>query len=429
MNILSVLRKFWVTTDVRRKVLITVGILSVYRIVAHIPLPGVDLRALQQLFDSNQFLGLINLFSGGALSNFSIIALGLNPYINASIIMSLFQMVFPALKELAQEGEQGRMKINQYTRLLTLPLALVQSVSIYFILRNQNIISYLSPLELAVMILTLTAGAVLLIWFGDLIEHYGVGNGISFIIFAGILSGLPTSIRQVQATQVSQGDSLSLVLFLGMALAIIWGIVIVNESQREIPIQYARRSGGKAWTGGQRTHLPLRLNQAGVIPIIFAISLLALPGVAANFLINTLSGGVVQYIETFLRLYNNPVIYAGSYFILVMGFTYFYTAVQFNPEDIAENLQKQAAFIPGIRPGTQTEEYLNQVLTRITFAGALFLGLIAVLPIGMKFFFPSIGNAITIGGTSLLILVSVVLDLIKRLEAMLVTRGYEQFLD
>lgn len=429
MNILSLLRKVWRTTDVRHKLLFTIAILTLYRVLAHIPLPGVDLESLRVYFENNQFLGLLNLFSGGALSNFSIIALGLNPYINSSIIFEMLKLVFPSLKEMAQEGEQGRMRLNLYIRFLSIPLAMVQSISIYFILRNQGVISFLSPVELSMMILTLTAGSLLLVWLGDLIEHYGVGNGISILIFAGILSGLPASLSQLGATQVSQGDTLSLVFFAVLAVVIIWGIVMVNESQREIPIQYARRSQGRTNVGGQRTHLPLRLNQAGVIPIIFAISLLALPGVVANFALNTLTGGAASMVEQFLRVYNNPFVYAGIYFLLVIGFTYFYTAVQFNPKDIAENLQKQAAFIPGIRPGNQTEEFLNQVLTRITLAGAVFLGIIAVLPIMMQFIFPSIGTTVSLGGTSLLIIVSVVLDLIKRLEAMLVTRGYEQFLE
>ncbi|MCA9397346.1 preprotein translocase subunit SecY, partial [candidate division WWE3 bacterium] len=365
----------------------------------------------------------------GALSNFSIIALGLNPYINSSIIMSLLQMVIPSLKEMQQEGEQGRRKINQYTRLATIPLAILQSVSIYFLLRNQDIISFLTPIQLGIMVLTLTAGAMILIWIGDLIDQYGIGSGISVLIFAGILSGLPVSIAQLQATQINQGDSFSFILFALMSVVIVWAIVMVNESQREIPIQYARRAKGRPWTGGQSTHLPLRLNQAGVIPIIFAISLLSLPSIASNFLLSSSSLQFSDALTTFLRYYNMPVIYASVYFLLVVGFTYFYTAVQFNPEDVAENLQKQAAFIPGIRPGNQTAEYINQVLTRITLSGAIFLGLIAVLPIGMQFLFPNIGTVVSLGGTSLLIVVSVVLDVVKRLEAMLVTRGYEQFLE
>lgn len=428
MKFLSLLRQVWSTPDVRRKVLVTIGILTIFRILAHIPLPGVDLASLRNLFASSQFLGLLNLFSGGALSNFSIIALGLNPYINASIILNLMTMVIPSLKELSQEGAQGRRKINQYTRLLTLPLSVIQSMSIYFLLKSQGVISFLPPTTIALMVLTLTAGALLLVWLGELIENYGVGNGISILIFAGILSGLPVSLSQLSAVNVEQGDFLSILLFLLVSVVIIWGIVVVNEAQREIPIQYARRGGGRQAAMGQSTHLPLRLNSAGVIPIIFAISLISLPGLAGNFLVNLSNQQLVQLVRQFLEYYNNPVIYALLYFVLVIGFTYIYTAVQFNPDDVADNLQKQAAFIPGIRPGAHTAEYLNQILTRITLVGAIFLGLIAVLPIGMQVLFPTLSGAVTLGGTSLLIVVSVVLDVLKRLEAMLATRGYEQFL-
>lgn len=424
----SLLKKVWVTRDVRKKLIFTLAILTLFRVLAHIPLPGVDLEALRNLFNSNQLLGLLNLFSGGALSNFSIIALGLNPYINASIILQLLMMVFPSLKEMSQEGPEGRRKINQYTRFLTLPLAVIQSVSIYFILRSQGIVGYVSPLTLAIMVITLTTGSVLLIWLGELIEQFGVGNGISILIFAGILSGLPSTISQLQASQVEQGDAVMTLTFLVIAILIILGIVIVNESQREIPIQYARRIRGKQVSGSSATHLPLRLNNAGVIPIIFAIALLSIPGVVGSFVLSLDNAQIISSVESFLQIYNNPFIYGGLYFLLVVGFTYFYTAIQFNPEDVAENLQKQTAFIPGIRPGAQTAEYLNYILTRITLAGAIFLGLIAVLPIGLQFVFPDLGNVASFGGTSLLIVVSVVLDVVKRLEAMLVTRGYERFL-
>lgn len=428
MKFLSVIRQAWSTPDVRKKILFTLGILTIFRILAHVPLPGVDLEALRSIFENNQFLGLLNLFSGGALSNFSIIALGLNPYINASIILNLMTMVIPALKELSQEGASGRRKINQYTRLLTLPLAVVQSMSIYFLLRSQDVVSYLSPVDIAIMVVSLTAGSFLLVWLGELIENYGIGSGISILIFAGIISGLPSSISQISAANVEQGDFMSMLLFLGLSVLIVWGIVLVNEAQREIPVQYARRTAGRQTAGGQMTHLPLRLNSAGVIPIIFAISLISLPTLAGNFLVNMQNPQIVSFTRSFLEFYNNPFVYAAFYFILVIGFTYIYTAVQFNPEDVAENLQKQAAFIPGIRPGAHTAEYLNQIITRITLAGAVFLGVIAVLPILMQFLFPTIGGVVSIGGTSLLIVVSVVLDVLKRLEAMLATRGYEQFL-
>lgn len=428
MKFLSVIRQAWSTPDVRKKVFFTLGILTLFRILAHVPLPGVDLEALRNIFANNQFLGLLNLFSGGALANFSIVALGLNPYINASIILNLMTMVIPSLKELSQEGASGRRKINQYTRLLTLPLSVIQSMSIYFLLRSQDVVAFLSPVSIAIMVVTLTAGSFLLVWLGELIENYGIGNGISILIFAGIISGLPSSIAQMGAVNVEQGDLISMLLFFGLSILIVWGIVVVNEAQREIPVQYARRTSGRQATGGQMTHLPLRLNSAGVIPIIFAISLISLPTLAGNFLVNMQNQQIVSLTRDFLEIYNNPIVYSAFYFLLVIVFTYIYTAVQFNPEDVAENLQKQAAFIPGIRPGAHTAEYLNQIITRITLAGAVFLGVIAVLPILMQFVFPTIGGIVSMGGTSLLIVVSVVLDVLKRLEAMLATRGYEQFL-
>lgn len=426
-KVLTLLRNAWYTPDLRNKVLFTLFILTIYRIIAHIPIPGIDFAALKQLFEQSQFLGLLNLFSGGALSNFSIIALGLNPYINASIIMQLMQMVFPKLEELSKEGEAGQRQINQYTRFLTVPLSIVQAIGVYFLLRNQNIIVSLSSPQLFLMILTLTTGSILLVWLGELITEYGVGNGVSFLIFAGILSGLPVSLTQTITTQTTEGG-FSLILFLLMALVVITSIVIVNEARREIPVQYARRVRGGRMLGGQTTYIPLRLNQAGVIPIIFAISLILIPGMLANFLLGSPWPWASQIATTIANLFNrNNTFYAITYFLMVIAFTYFYTAVTFNPEKIAENIQKQGGFIPGIRPGKQTSAFLNWILTRITLPGALFLAAIAVLPILVR-------NAtniatLSLGGTSILIVVSVVLETVKSLQAMLVMRGYEEFLE
>lgn len=426
-KVLTLLRNAWQTPDLRNKVLFTLFILTIYRIIAHIPIPGIDFAALKQLFEQSQFLGLLNLFSGGALSNFSIIALGLNPYINASIIMQLMQMVFPKLEELSKEGEAGQRQINQYTRFLTIPLSIVQAIGVYFLLRNQNIIISLSPLHLFLMILTLTTGSILLVWLGELITEYGVGNGVSFLIFAGILSGLPVSLIQTITTQTTEGG-FGLISFLLMALIVITSIVIVNEARREIPVQYARRVRGGRTLGGQTTYIPLRLNQAGVIPIIFAISLILIPGMLANFLLGSPWPWASQIANTIANLFNsNNTFYAITYFLMVIAFTYFYTAVTFNPEKIAENIQKQGGFIPGIRPGKQTSAFLNWILTRITLPGALFLAAIAVLPILVR-------NAtniatLSLGGTSILIVVSVVLETVKSLQAMLVMRGYEEFLE
>lgn len=426
-KIISILRSAWATPDLRRKILFTLGILAGFRILAHVPLPGIDLAALKSLFEQSQFLGLLNLFSGGALSNFSIIALGLNPYINASIILQLMTMVFPKLEELQKEGEAGQRKINQYTRLLTVPLAIVQSLSIYFILRQQGIIEFLTPLQLGLMILTLTTGAVLLVWLGELITEYGIGNGISILIFAGILSGLPISLSQLLGTR-TQGDFFDLGLFVVVALAVIAGIVLVNEAHREIPVQYARRARGQATA--VQTFIPLRLNQAGVIPIIFAISLVLIPGTVANFAAGLPYPQVAEIANLVAQLFNQQnIFYAIFYFLLVIGFTYFYTAVTFNPDRIAENLQRQGGFIPGVRPGKITSEYLNRVLNRITLPGSLFLASIAVMPILMQFLFPQIGAVVSLGGTSILIVVSVIIETVKQMEAMMVMRGYERFLE
>jgi len=428
---LNILRNAWKTPDLRAKVVFTLLLLTIYRIIAHIPIPGVNFEALKNLFAQNQFLGLLNMFSGGALANFSIIALGLNPYINSSIIFQLLGMVFPKIEEMQKEGESGMRKINQYTRILTVPLAAIQSISIYFLLRSQGIIQGLKVSELAILIITLTTGAVLLVWLGELITEYGIGNGISFLIFAGILSGMPISITQIAVTQTGEGF-FNLILFAALALLVIGGIVLVNEAQRQIPIQYARRVRGTRQYGGGTTHLPLRLNQAGVIPIIFAISLMLIPGMVANFIVN--SGinmprviNIAQFISDLFT--HDNLFYAAFYFILVLAFTYFYTAVTFNPEKIAENLQKNGGFIPGIRPGRITANYLNWILTRITLPGAIFLGVIAVLPMLTRFAFPTMGNVLSLGGTSILIVVSVVLETVKSMEAMMLMRSYEGFLE
>lgn len=397
-----------------------------FRLFVFIPIAGVDREALQELFSRNQLLSLLDIFSGGTLANFSIMAIGLNPYINASIMLQLATLVFPRLEELSKEGEYGRQKINQYTRFLTVPLATVQATGIYFLLRNQGIIVSLNPLHLVSVVVTLAGGTLLLVWFGELISEYGIGNGISLLIFAGIVGRLPVSFFQT-LTVINQETILQAAIFVVMAIVVIAAIVVVNEGTRQIRIQYARRVRGRRVYGGAATHLPLRVNQAGVIPIIFAVSLILLPGVIANFLTqmpNSLLSSLAQDVS---GLFNpQGVFYNVIYFLLVIGFTYFYTAVTFNPEKIADEIKKHGGFIPGIRPGRPTKEYLNYILTRITLAGALFLGIIAILP--------SIARAITglsmlvIGGTGILIVVSVILETTKQLEAQLVMRSYEGFL-
>ncbi|OGH42301.1 MAG: preprotein translocase subunit SecY, partial [Candidatus Levybacteria bacterium RIFCSPLOWO2_02_FULL_36_8b] len=386
--------------DVRKKILFTAGILIVFRIFAHIPVAGVNVASLKLLFSENQFLGLLDIFSGGTLANFSVMALGLNPYINASIILQLLTMVFPKLEELSKEGEQGRQKINQYTRMLTVPLAVLQAVGMYALLKNQGIIGVLTPISLLSFVVTMTAGTMLLVWLGELISAKGVGNGISLLIFAGIVGRLPVVFGQTLST-ASNENIFNIVTFLVMGLVVIASIVVINEATRQITVYYAKRVRGNKMYGGQSTHLPLRLNQAGVIPIIFAVSLVLMPSLISNYLA-TSKNVVLHNVAQSIALMFNPdgIFYNGLYFILVVGFTYFYTAVIFNPKKISEEIQKYGGFIPGIRPGTKTASYLNYILTRITLAGAMFLGIIAIFPTIAKSF-TGVENLL-LGGTGIL---------------------------
>ncbi|MCL4390389.1 MAG: preprotein translocase subunit SecY [Patescibacteria group bacterium] len=425
-KILDPMVSAWHTPELRRRIIFTAVIFFVFRLFAHIPVPGIDLAALKSLFAQNQLLGLLDIFSGGTLANFSVMALGLNPYINATIILQLLQMVFPQLEALSKEGEAGRMKINQYGRMITVPLAALQALGTYALLKNQNIITTLNPLTLASLIITLAAGTILLMWLGELITEYGIGNGISMIIFGGIVGRMPTIIGQT-ASVVGTDQIFNLVAFIGVGLAVIAGIVMVNEATRQIPIVYARRVRGNKMYGGQSTFLPLRVNQAGVIPIIFAVSLVLIPSMLGQYLSQIPNPFISRLAQSASQLFTpTSVVYNVVYFILVIGFTYFYTAVIFNPAKISEEVQKYGGFVPGIRPGTPTANYLNYILTRITLAGAIFLGLIAVLPSLVQ----NVSNVatLTIGGTGILIVVSVVLETAKQFETMLVTKNYDKFL-
>lgn len=424
-NIFSVFKNSWASAEVRKKILFTALIFIVFRIFAHIPVSGVNVASLKNLFSQNQFLGLLDIFSGGTLANFSVMALGLNPYINASIILQLLTIVFPALEELSKEGESGRQKINQYTRVLTVPLAIFQAFGIYALLRSQQIIATLSPLSLVAFVFTMCAGTMLLVWFGELISERGVGNGVSLLIFAGIVGRIPVALGQTAASSSAE-NLINILIFAILGLVVIASIVIINEATRQITVYYAKRVKGNATTGGQSTHLPLRLNQAGVIPIIFAVSLVLVPSLVANYLLAS-RNAALHNVAVGLSTWFNPNgwFYNALYFFLVVGFTYFYTAVIFNPKKIAEEIQKYGGFIPGIRPGTPTANYLNYVLTRITLAGALFLGIIAI--------FPTIARSATniqtllLGGTGILIVVNVVLETVKSIEAQLVMRNYDKF--
>lgn len=414
------------TPELKKKLLFTAFIFLVFRLFAHIPVPGVDVLKLRSLFAQSEFLGLLDIFSGGTLVNFSVMAVGLNPYINASIILQLLTVVFPKLEELQKEGEAGREKINQYTRFLSIPLAAVQSLGMYALLRNQGIIDVLTPLTLVSLVTTMTAGTVLVMWLGELISEFGIGNGISLIIFAGIVGRLPVMVGQT-ASVVNQELLLQIGIFAVIAFAVVAAIVFINEAVRQLPVHYAKRVRGNRIFGGATTYLPLRLNQAGVIPIIFAVSIVLLPQLLGQFAANVPNPAIANFAKNLAATFNaQGVVYNLVYFILVIGFTYFYTAITFNPQKIAGEIQKHGGFIPGIRPGSPTAAYLNFVLTRITLAGALFLGTVAIFPTLAR---QVTGiSALTIGGTSVLIVVSVVLETVKQLEAQLVMRSYEGFL-
>jgi preprotein translocase subunit SecY len=412
--------------ELKKKLLFTALIFALYRLLAHIPVPGVDLLQIKSLFLQNQLLSLLNIFSGGTLANFSIVALSLGPYINASIIFQLLTMVIPQLEALSKEGESGREKINYYTRLATVPLAIIQAIGIYVLLTSQNIVTATSPLETLAIIASMVAGTMLLMWFGELITQYGIGNGISMLIFAGIIAVLPVSLYSTIAT--SQATQLmSLMMFVIIGVAVIAAIVFMNEAIRKIPIHYARRLRGSVSYGTQSTHLPLKLNQAGVIPIIFAVSLVMIPSLLGGFLTDS---GNLQLIKigAFFTTHFDPqsFIYNATYFLLVVGFTYFYTAIVFDPEKIAGEIKKNGGFVPGIRPGKATVAYFNYVLIRITLLGAIFLGLVAILP-ALAQIVTGVTN-LSLGGTGILIVVSVILETSKSMEALLVMRNYDRFL-
>ena len=413
--------------DLRRRILVVLGLLIVFRFLASVPVPGIDRTQLDAFLANNPLFGLLNIFSGGGLSNFSVVALGLNPYINASIIMQLMQGVVPSLQALSREGEYGRNKITQYTRYLSVPMAALQAYGFLALLNANGVLSGtfdLASFETLTQIATLTAGSVTLMWLGELITERGIGNGISFIIFAGIVSQAPSAIGAFMASP----NVAAFVAFAIVAVAAVAVIIYIQEGQRRIPIQYASRVRGRRMYQGGQTFLPLRVNQAGVIPIIFAVSILLFPVQLASYFTASEIGIVNSIANWIVTVFNpNSIIYVVLYFFLTIGFTYFYTAFTFKPDETAEQLRKNGGYIPGIRPGRPTQDYLARVVSRITFAGALFLGIVAVSPILVGLAFPDLG-AIGLGGTSLLIVVSVVVETMKQIEAQLMMRNYEGFI-
>jgi preprotein translocase subunit SecY len=403
----------------RKKFTITLLLLILFRLIAHIPVPGVNIGLLKQFFSQNQLLSLIDMFSGGTLANFSIAALGLNPYINASVMMQLLALVVPQIEELQKEGEYGRAKINQYTRIATIPFAIVNGIGMLTILKSQNIITSFSPLIIVGMILSMLAGTMIMIFLGEMINLYGVGNGISMLIFAGIISRLPVQfIQTLSVTDFSNSQNfLNVIILLALALTLIFCIVLIEESVLRVPINYAKR--------GQSTYLPIKINTAGVMPIIFAVSLATVPSLLGQFLGKVPNQFVASAATSIATIFKTTgYTYMAFYFLLVMGFTFFYTSVVFKPKDIADELRKSGGFIPGIRPGISTEKRLKYLINRVIVIGSVFLGLIAVSPSVIQKITGI--TTLTIGGTSILIVVSVVLELTRKLENVVQAQNYDK---
>ncbi len=428
-NIGQALSVYWEgmkVPQIRKRLLFTLLILIWFRFLAHLPSPGINTTLLRQFFSQNQFFALLDIFSGGTLANFSVIALGLGPYINASVMFQLLGFVFPKIDDLKKEGEYGRQKISQYTRLLTLPLALLQSVGMYFLLRGQGLITDIGWYQIILLAGTMAAGTMILMFLGELINQYGVGNGVSVLIFIGIVARYPVSIFQTMSTG-SQSHLFQIMVFLILTIVLVTGIVMVDEAFLKVPISYARRIKDQVGSGGQDSFLPLKVNTAGVMPIIFALSLVMIPSFGAGALAQLPNQRIAvpaQMIASWLR--TDGLVYNLFYFILVAVFTYFYTTVVFNPKDVAEDLRKSGGFIPGIRPGKMTQERISFLLSRVTIIGAVFLGTVAVLPSVAR----QLTNisAIALGGTGILIVVSVILEIHRLLENLVQTWRYDHYL-
>lgn len=406
----------------RTRILFMLGALVVFRLLATIPVPGVNAQQLDLFLNNNQFLGLMNVFSGGGFSTMSIVMLGVGPYITSSIVMQLMTILVPKLKEMYQEeGDSGRMRFMQYSRYLTIPLAAIQGFGFLLLLHQNGILPALSTMQMITSIFVVVAGSMLLMWIGELISEFGVGNGVSLIIFAGIISRLPRAVTQFFFT-FDMSQLPTYLAFLAAAAIIIAGVVFITEAERPIPITYARRVRGMRVMGGVSTYLPLRVNMAGVMPIIFALSILLFPQMIATFLSRASIAWLATGARAVASVLANQWVYGILYFLFVVVFTYFYTAITFEPHQVSKNLQKNGAFIPGVRPGAMTTEYLGNIITRITLVGALFLGVLAILPLLLR---AATGiTALTIGGTALLIVVSVILDLVKKIDAQTSVREY-----
>lgn len=421
---METLKRIWNHKDLRKRILYTLILLVIFRILAHIPVPGVDIAELKNFFSNNQLFGLLNLFSGSTMENFSLVMMGVGPYITSSIIFQLLVIVVPQFEQLQKEGEYGRQKINHYTRIATVPLAAIQSYAMITLLKNQGIVFSMDFYHLILTIITMTAGTMLVMWLGELISENGIGNGISLIISLGIITGVPTQIMQTLAV----GDTskiIGVIIFVVVTILITTAIVFMNEGERQIPITYARRVRGHRTTGGVETNLPIRILLAGVIPIIFAMSLMIFPGVISKFLENAKSAILSNTAHWIGSIFQNDLFYGILYFIFVILFTFFYTSVVFQPKQVAENLQKQGGFVPGLRPGNETAQYINNVLYKVTFSGAIFLALIAVLP----FIVQAITDikTLVLGGTGILIVVAVVIETMRQINAQLAMHTYDNY--
>ena len=417
---METLKRIFRIPELRNALLFIVFVVVVFRVAAHIPVPGIDATGLASILEGNQFLGILNMFSGGTLANFSIVALGVSPYITASIIFQLLGMIFPSLEELQKE-EQGRQRISRWTRFVTVPLAFLQGYGVLRLLETQQQLGiHLTGLQLAFALVSMAAGSIFLMWLGELATERKMGNGISLLIFAGIMAGLPSAVAQAVATYNS-GDLLSIALFVVLALVTIVGVVVVTEGQRNILVQYAR--GGGQVSGKVQSSLPLRLNIGGMIPIIFALSIVVLPPLLAQFFTQARTQVIRDIAQWVVVTFQNNTVYAVLYFVLVFAFTFFYASIVFRPEQISENLQKQGGFIPGVRPGEQTTKYLQWVMNRLLLSGAFFLATIAVLPNVVQ---GITGNQnLAIGGASMIIVVSVVIDIVKQVQSQLTMRAYD----
>ena len=425
------LRKIWSLSDLRKRIFLTFALLIIIRMVALIPIPGISNETLKEFFSGNQVLGLLDIFSGGTLSNFSIGLMGVGPYITASIIMQLLTYIVPSLDELNKEGESGRHKINQYTRYLTVPLSIVQSFSLLALLKSQAVLPALTPLALVSILLSSTAITMIFVWIGEIISEEGIGNGMSLIITVGILASIPNQVANTTALIASEGEIdmvkvYGLIAFAVIAVFTVFFIVLMNDAIRKVPISYARRMTGKLSHSTIDTFLPVKINIAGVIPIIFALSIIVFPGLAGNYFTNARSGWLQTLGSNMVKFFDpQSLSYGIMYFLLVVLFTYFYTAIVFQPKQIAENLQKQGGFVPGIRPGIQTSNFIETIVRRITFPGSVFLGIVAILPLVIQ----SVTHITTLvlGGTGILIIVSVVFETANQLKSHLVTRDYEHY--